>query len=439
MRKDRLNGLFRGHVRNHLSPTAGEREFVASVYESVQAVLGAGNSLQIGSYPRFTAITPLHDLDVLYLLGRWDPLRHDPAQALEQLERRLLREYKNPTHYRVEISRQTHSVTIKYLAGADEVFAVDVVPAYLNGTNEFGEDTYVVPEIAAKSSTDRRKLRQSIARGEREMAWIASDPRGYIAVAARLNRTNDDFRKAVKFTKGWRTSCKTTDPDFPLKSFHLEQAITRWMSENPDAEIFDAVFEFFCALPDFIRYPQFQDRADSNRNIDDYVAYLSETDRQKVIEARDGFLIKLENLEDGDDTASLLAVSKRKRRSPTEAYLFDSRIPVLTEHEFSIIAEAQARDGGFRRFILDRIGLIQVDREIRFRLAPGAPIADVYKWKVKNDDDSPKPRGEITDHGTLQDPECTQYNGSHFVECFAIHNAVCIGRSKQNVVLKSQW
>lgn len=439
MRKDRLNALFRAHVRDHLSPTPGERSFVSDVYESVQDVLGVANSLQIGSYPRFTAVTPLHDLDVLYLLGRWDPAAHNPDQALERLERQLVADYVNPTHYRVEIGRQTHSVTLKYLEGEDEVFAVDIVPAYSSGTNEFGQDKYVVPEIAAKSRPERQQIRESIARGERQMAWIASDPRGYISVAASLNRDNEDFRKAVKFAKGWRASCKTSDPNFPLKSFHLEQAITHWIFANPEAEIYDAVFEFFCRLPDFMRYPQFPDRADPGRNIDDYVTGLSEGDRRKVVEARDGFLIKLENFEEGDDVGELLAVSRRVRRSTTEAYLFDSRIPMLNELDFSIVAEALPRDGGFRRMILDRLGIIQVDREIHFGLGQDAPDADVYKWKVKNDDASAQPRGEITDHGTLRDPEQTKYNGSHYVECFAIRDGICIGRSRQNVVLRSQW
>ena len=64
MQRSRLNELFRAHARDHLSPTPGERDFVSDVDSSVQNVVGAANSLQIGSYPRYTAITPLHDLDV---------------------------------------------------------------------------------------------------------------------------------------------------------------------------------------------------------------------------------------------------------------------------------------------------------------------------------------------------------------------------------------
>jgi len=83
--------------------------------------------------------------------------------------------------------------------------------------------------------------------------------------------------------------------------------------------------------------------------------------------------------------------------------------------------------------------VIQVDRKISFRVGNDAPAADVYKWKVKNDDDSREPRGEITDHNTLRDPEHTKYRGNHYVECYAIRGWVCIGRSHQNVVLETSW
>lgn len=439
MIKNRLNQLFRTHVRNHVSPTPGEREFVSRVYKAVQDVIGERNSLRIGSYPRFTAITPLHDLDVLQILGQWNPVDHDPSSALAELERKLKAEFVNPTTYQVTISRQTHSITIKFLEGDSEVFGVDVVPAYVNGSNTYGDEMYVVPEIAVASHRDRREIREAVGAGQRAMTWIPSDPRGYISAAAALNQANDDFRKAVKFAKGWRTSCKEADDDFPLKSFHLEQAITRWVEANPRAEIYDIVFEFFCQLPDLMHYPQIPDRADPNKRIDQYVDDLSEAERRKVIEARDGFLIKLENFEEGDDVSELLAVRRHRRSSVVEAYLFDQRIPMLIEREFGIVGEVLPRQGGFRGFILDRLGIIQIDRKITFRVGPDAPDADVYKWKVKNDDNSPQPRGEISDHGTLNDPEHTKYNGEHYVECFAIRGGVCVARSRQNVTLESTW
>jgi hypothetical protein len=436
MRKAEINALFRAYVKNHLSPTTAERGFVSGVYESIQNLLGVANCLQIGSYPRFTAVTPLHDLDVLYILGPWNAEAFHPSEALDALQSRLESEYKNPTQYRLEISRQTHSITLKFFDGGDEVFGVDIVPAYISGKNDFGDDKYVVPEIAAKSHGDRERIAAEISKGAHKMEWIKSDPRGYITVASRENQANEDFRKSVKLVKGWRTSCKDMDEEFPLKSFHLERAMTRYFQQNPGIEIFDAVFQFFCDLPKIIGRPQIPDRADSTQNIDAYVASFTDEERAQIIQARDFFLIKLEEIADGANIADLLEAGTHERASSTEAYLFDSRIPVLVEEDFSITGKVLPRDGGFREMILDAIGLIEVDRKIEFRLGRYAPEADMYKWKVKNDNSSEQPRGEITDHRTLRDPEESKYNGHHFVECFAIKDGVCIGRSRQNVVLQ---
>tara|TARA_B100000508_G_scaffold60333_1_gene47201 strand:- start:237313 stop:238635 length:1323 start_codon:yes stop_codon:yes gene_type:complete len=436
MNKNAFNAAFRSYVRDNLTPTQDERDFVSLVYNSVQQVLGVANSLQIGSFPRYTAITPLHDLDVLFVLGNWDREHHDPSQALEDLERQMRAEYENPTHYEVHIGRQTHSVTIRFLDGEEEVFSVDVVPAYINGQNEFGDDTYVVPEIARASRVERQQIREAVRSGQREMGWIKSDPRGYIAIASQTNAQNDDFRKAVKLVKGWRCAHKERNDSFALKSFHLEQAITTWVQQNPRAEMFDIVFEFFRRVPDFVRYPQFPDRADSDRNIDDYVNDLNEQDRILIIQARDAFLVGLEKFDEGDDVGDLLSLPPRPRARGSEEFLFDQGIPVLTEAEFSIVGHVQPRDGGFRAFFLDAVGLINVDRKIEFRLGQNPPVADIFKWKVKNDDGCDQPRGEITDHQTKNDPESTRHNGNHYVECFAIRNGICVARSRQNVILR---
>lgn len=428
----------RGYVRDHLSPTQVERGFVSKVYASVCDVVGAANSLQIGSYPRYTAITPLHDLDVLYILGQWDPQQHNPAQALAELKSRLDKEYVNPTRYIARIELQTHSVTIRLVDGDDDVFAVDVVPAYIERRNAGGEDTYVVPEIAVKPHFERRGIREAVTRGEREMNWIKTDPRAYIKAAAALNQANDDFRKAVKLVKGWRHHRKLDDETFALKSFHLEQIITRSVSAAPHLDIFDIIFEFFTRLPDCIRYPQIPDRADPNRNIDDYIASLSHEARRKIDRARDGFLISLENFQDGYDVGELVSAKPHERAGDDEKFLYDQYIPMLNEHDFSVVGHVQPREsGGFRAFILTVGGLIKVDRKVSFRLGADAPAADIYKWKVKNDDNSPQTRGEITDHQTKNDPEETKYSGHHFVECYAIRNGICIGRGRQDVVL--QW
>jgi len=434
MKKNEINALLRAYIRENLSPTNAERAFVSDVYSSVCQVLGVENCLQIGSYPRFTAVTPLHDLDVLFILGEWLE-GADPSEILGELETALRKNYKNPTKYKVGISRQTHSITLSFEENGEEVFAVDVVPAYALANNEFGDKTYMVPELVSKSHGQRMVLMAENVRLGRAMTWIKTDPRGYIAVATNLNAGNDDFRKSVKLVKGWRAFCKADDEEFPLKSFHIEQILTDFFEKNPGVEIFDAVFRFFCDLPSFLERPSIPDRADATRFVDAYISDLDPGQIKKIAEARDHLLIALENFEPGSNVGDILEAGYRKRSCVSEQYLFDFGIPVLTEAEFRIVAKVQERKGGFRAMILDALGIIDVDRKIEFTLGTDAPAVDFFKWKVKNDDNSAQPRGEISDHGTLRNPEHTKYRGHHLVECFAIKNDVCVARARQNVVL----
>lgn len=438
MKRSEINAAFRRYVKSHLSPTQGERDLISSVYGAVQSVLGINNCLQIGSYPRFTSITPVHDLDVLYIAGRKDVDVPNPSTVLQNLENRLNSEFVNPTRYETRISRQTHSITISFLEDGEEFFSVDVVPAYVIGQNEFREDKYIVPEIISKTTpTGRRQLYNDIARAGRTMTWIKSDPRGYITVASRTDAANSDFRKAVKFIKAWRCACKQADDNFKLKSFHLERALTNYFMQHPNAEIFEGVFSFFCDLPTLLQKPTLPDRADTSQYIDAYVAELTEAEKMHIIESRDNFLIKLEALRSEDEIPALLEAGRHRRSSLDEEYLFDSRIPVFVDEEAKLRIQANVlpRDGGFTAKILDAVGFIEIDRQIQFRLARECE-ADHFRWKVKNANASEEPRGEITIGQTRRDPESTKYNGKHFVECYAILDGVCIAVARQNVELK---
>ena len=438
MKKNRFNEKFREYSRDVLSPKIKEREFVSKVYSSFQKVLGENNSIQIGSYPRFTAITPLHDLDILYISGKWEKTLPNPTSVLKELAKEINSNYINPTPYEIEVSEQTHSITIQFLHNKEEIFSVDLVPAYIYSNNEFGENTYLVPEIISKRHSKRREFYETLQKSHSEMGWIKSDPRGYIKVATLTDTTNNDFRKTVKFIKAWRNSCKEYSDEFKLKSFHIEQIVTAYFSNNAELEIFDAVFKFFHELPANIEKALIPDRADTSRKIDEYVDKLTDSERELIIQARDYFLIKLEQFSEESSVEDLVKAGVRQRASLSEKYLFDYGIPVLIEDkEFSIIGTALPRNGSFRQKILDAIGLIEIDRKIEFRIYGRRPEADVFKWKVKNDDKSPEPRGEINDDTTFHDPEYTQYNGTHFVECYAIRSGVCIARSRQNVILRS--
>jgi hypothetical protein len=441
MKKAELNSKLRDYVKSQVSPTQAEQELVTKLYAAIRDALGT-NCYLIGSYARFTASRPMHDIDVLFVAGDFMANELDPGRILFWLQQKLDQDFKNPTAYRVEISKQTHSITISFMDGKVERYAVDVVPALRSGAkNEFGDDVYWVPEILTVSKRNRQAQYEKLEkRNKREIEWwIKSDPRGYISEASLLNASCPDFRKATKLVKKWKHNCKKVNGEFELKSFHVEQAISRFVKQNPRAEISAILFEFFCDLPRSISHPQIPDRADRSKFIDDYVRGLTEAQKRVILEARDFFLIELENLTELSTVSSLVQGGLHSRASQKESYLFDQRIPVLTDPEVRLrVTGRLLPKAGFRSMDLDADGHIEIERKIDFSAVVNAPYnIDLLKWKVKNDNASPEPRGEISDHTTRNNPERTLYRGAHYVECYAIKQGRCVARARQNVVLKS--
>lgn len=443
MKKDKFNEKFREYART-LSPQPDERDLISKIYQSFKNLLGVNNCIQIGSYPRFTAITPVHDLDILYVLGNWDENSHDPSTALRELSAKIDEDYENPTDCEVEISLQTHSTTISYLKNGEEVFSVDIVPAYIFSTNEFNEDIYKVPEIIReRHGKNRIEYYERLSQEHKEMGWITSDPRGYIKIASEIDQlTNGEFRKTAKIIKKWKNNLIDADNNLKLKSFHLEQVITRFFQENQRLEIFDAIFKFFTDLPEIVNNPnQINDRANNSKFIDDYLEQFTEEQKEKIKYARNGFLIKLENLKESDSIEELLEIVFYQRK-PNEEFLFDSGIKIFVDDVLKFKIDGFVKPlVGFSSGWLTQTPQLQKGltrglgktRDIEFSIRSNNTSAEEYRWKVRNSDECEKPRGEITLNQTKNNPEKTEYIGDHYVECYAIKNGECVARSKIHV------
>jgi hypothetical protein len=419
MKRNELNSKLRNYARQ-LSPTVDERTLVGQIYESINDVLGIANCIQIGSYPRFTATTPIHDLDVLYVIGRWSNQSHSPEAALRQLHANLLQNYSNPTQYTVKISFQTHSVTIEFYSGDKLKMSVDIVPAYVYSTNEFGDSTYKVPEVIKQKNHEKRHQTQW---DPYEDGWIHSDPRGYISVATQVGE-NNDFRKAVKIAKDWKNRLKNADEELKLKSFHLEQVITRMFQENETLDLADAVFGFFASIPDVIGMPnQIADRANPDKFIDDYIAELTESQKTKIISARDNVLVALEQIESDTEISELLTPNFTQR-NPSEQFMFDHGVPVHIDHSNrNLVIDFDETSPNRAERRKARKAHQPIGNKLYFKIVEGFDGAMRYFWKVKNSDllHIDKRRGEITEGQTKNHPESTAWPGDHYVECYAVN------------------
>lgn len=435
MKKDKFNSKLREYAKN-LSPTSTEQDLIGKVYQSFNDLFGTNNCIQIGSYPRFTAVTPVHDLDVLYIVGAWIENKHDPSMTLQSLYKQIKNQYVSPTNYTHQISLQTHSIAIQFWQNSTMVLSVDIVPAYSYGKNEYNQDKYKVPEVTKeKNHTIRNALTWDASNSH---AWIDSDPRGYIKVATELGE-NPDFRKTVKFIKKWKNNLCDLDHNLKLKSFHLEQVLTKIFQQEQNINIFDAIFQFFCDLPDIIAVPnQIADRANNDKYIDDYVTNFTMKEKDKFKKARDGFLIKLEKFTESSEMSFLMEIEFHERPA-SEEFMFDKRIKMLIDPNAVFKIDGFVKPlRGFSNGWISKTPQLQKgltrglgkSRKIEFSIVKNSTTATSFWWKVRNSDGCGKPRGEITSNQTKNNPETTEYIGDHFVECFATNHDICLAKSR---------
>lgn len=282
MNDEVTNNIINKYISDNLSPTEEQRNYITEKYEELHAFL-SGNCFQTGSYARFTAGNPVHDLDTFHPV-KDASIKDDPSIVLGALYGLLEKAYSESTITKIKgISIQTHSVTIEFADAPQGEFNIDIVPAIeLDEKNEYGDPLYCVPEILLLNKHNRQRRYE--AAENKSMSWIKSDPRGYIKAASDLNKKNSAFRHTSKWLKSWRHACKLIyGDDFHLKSFHLEQIIFNYFIEHPDTTTLEAAIGCMGSLPTFLDKPQFPDRADPEVFIDGYITGLSPADRRLIL------------------------------------------------------------------------------------------------------------------------------------------------------------
>lgn len=437
MIRNEVNNKLREFARS-LSPTEREREIVSKVYSSLQEILGKNKCIQIGSYPRYTAITPIHDLDILYVIGEWSDNNdlQDPEYALDEVKELIKSNYDDycPNGYSYDVGVQNHSVVVE-LKGESQ-FSVDIVPCYEWSKNEYDDHMYKVPEVIKVKDHSERK--NTYWNPTDKSSWISSDPRGYIKQAQEVG-SNGDFRKTVKIVKYWKQTLRNIDNNLKLKSFHLEQVITRQFLENPEEDLIGALFYFFTEISNIVDHPDcIEDRAQRGKYIDDYLKTI--TDRQKSItkKTKDMVLVRLESIDDYE--VEYIFKAQEYNRDPSENFIFDFGYLSVVDlsHQFDISYDQQDKFENRRQRRARMRKGIPKQKELYFKIIDGFEKELEYYWKVQNSKklSKDKRRGEITKGQTRNNPEHTEYTGEHYVECFGVNNSgECIRRARCEVVI----
>ena len=475
MNKNEINTTLEEFCRKYLSPSSDERTSISKLYKQLQDILPGNEIFQSGSYKRETAVTPVHDLDVIWVLpeslqvsgeelfsriSQVEPFYFDVKKPLESLASVLTDGYRKVgMDIKIDLS-QTHSVNISFPKEKD--FSVDVVPALRSGRkNKYGDDVYLVPEIQ-KFSRGRR-VEMYKAYGEK-IPWILSDPKGYTSQSLELN-SNLSYRKTVKFAKVWKKSCNASLIDFELKSFHLELIVVDIFLRNKSINFFDAICLFFSNLDTWLAAPTIPDMADCNMFVDSYLNDdVAGLQRERAINFASKTLDRLQSmlLKNNIDELYLLLRESLISTPPWGANSSARKLEITCQIErrekdkFRNSTNLKRIKSNLPSYALQAINgpkpMISgeyIGKEYFLLFTPlidGLEYDDI-RWLVVNNGiealDIARIGGwrgnefHFCEKDSISREEHTEYPGMHWIECYVIKEGVCVGSGKFYVGIRS--
>lgn len=177
-----------------------------------------------GSYARDTAIRPLDDVDIIFIIDPkhwkcpWYRTYPAPDSILDSFASAIRHRYPD-----LSVVKQRRSVCLQL-----HQLDIDVVPAIAD--KKHGDFIHV-------ADRDRDE-------------WLRSSPKTHSAVGTEVNQRRDgSLKPLVKLLKHWNGSLPTTAR---VKSFAIETIATRMFDKTNFSSLQDGLFKFFDFLAHFL-------------------------------------------------------------------------------------------------------------------------------------------------------------------------------------------
>ena len=408
-------------------------ESISSKYEEITAALNkkfrdseskTANSLQVGSYGRWTGIKGISDLDMLYIMpkSKWNDYNKDGGQSklLDDTKAAIKERYPRTT-----VKKDRLVVQVLY-----NNYIVEVQPVF-----EQEDLSYKYPDTYEGGK------------------WKITKPRSEIAAMKEfVDQKNKNLRKLCKMTRAWKNKHGVGMGGLLIDT--LAYNFLKSNSEYDDRST--AFYDWMCR--DFFKYL-------SEEPDKDYYLALGSNQRVNVKskfqkKARTAYELSLEAISSGEaDVANNKWKKVFGRPFPaaiqTEKALTESKFKDTEEFiedlysvdiRYNLIIECHVSQNGFReallRTMLAKKLKLKPKKTLNFHVAKiNVPGEFIMKWKVLNRGVEAERRdcirGDITlDTGTGNKEENTKFSGEHIVECFAIKNGVVVAKDLIHVPIQ---
>ncbi|MQR93715.1 nucleotide-binding domain-containing protein [Fictibacillus phosphorivorans] len=382
---------------------------------------------KIGSIGRHTAIKGISDMDMLFILpdhiySKYNYEGNGQKELLKAVKAEIKKRYPNT------IIRGDGQVVVVSFSN----YEVEVCPAF-----EEADASYTYPD-----SNDGGK-------------WKKTDPLPEIGESEyMIENTNHNFKYVCQMVRAWKNHI-----GFKMGGLLIDTLVYKFFNKYPACET--ATFDDYLSL--------FKDLFSYLKGLDKEQKYWNALGSNQHVYNKDGIFVKkakeaydkiIDLDEDSENVYEVLQevfgknipISETIQKSAENRYavalytdkqqFIEDIFPV--DIRFSLKIDCEVKQNGFRetllRSLIKQRKPLLINKELTFFITKNEieekllPYA-IY-WKVRNR--GPEAikrnmlRGEIVS-GNETKIERTSFKGGHYVECYIIHNGVCVARDSIDV------
>lgn len=383
------------------------------------------NTLQVGSYGRYTGIKGISDLDMLYIMpkSKWGFYKSGKqSQLLTDVKDAIKLRYPKKD---VRVDRLV--VTVKY-----QNFHVEVQPVFEETKDD--ENYFQYPDTYKGGS------------------WKKTKPRQEMDALKELNdKKNKNLRQLCKMARAWKNKNGVGIGGLLIDTLAYNFMKSTTYYDDKSYLYFDLLsrdfFKYLADEPDKSHYQA----PGSNQDVK-----VKKKFQKQAKEAYDNCLEAISS--ESDDNVNdkwrkvygrsfplanafkqSITIESNTWRN-TEEFIED-QYPIDIRYYMSI--DCEVSQNGFRKdsllnFLANKF-ILSANKDLNFVvLDHNIPEPVEFKWKVLNVGDEAKNRDMIRGQiiigtGRKNRKEVTSFKGQHIVECFGMHNSVVVARATISV------
>lgn len=384
------------------------------------------NSLQVGSYGRWTGIRGISDLDMLYLMpsGKWDAYKNNPYKLLRDTADAIQARYTT-----TEVYVDTLVVVCKY-----QNFKVEVQPVFEDA------DGFWYPYTKNGG------------------CYRLTKPRGEINAIRTVDANkNGNLRRLCKMTRAWKNKHGVAMNGLVIDTLAHNFLLTTKEFDNTAfstcGQMMRDFLEFLSNQPKQERYhalgsgqhvkvhKRFEGKAKKGLELADKACAAGEENK-----ANNRWRKLFGNAYPLWDTTEVekTYITEASYTATNTEELIEDKFPV--DIRYSLRLECEVKQNGFRTILLRAMRGARTERlnvyrskSLKFYIAK-ENIKGSYQvyWKVLNRGLEAvrldKIRGQIeTDSGSKTKNERSNFRGEHVVDCYAVQDGVVVAKDRIHV------